>query len=56
MILAGCTTWKMHVANTSKAVVIGADQFSCDWKSQRVAVNYRETGEGEADIISLEIQ
>jgi tetratricopeptide (TPR) repeat protein len=56
MILAGRTTWKMRVANTSKAVVIGADQFSCDWKIQRVAVNYRETGEGEGDIISLEIQ
>lgn len=56
MILAGRTTWKMHIANSTKAVVIGANQFSCDWKSQRVAVNYRATGETEGDIISLEIQ
>jgi tetratricopeptide (TPR) repeat protein len=56
MILAGRTTWKMRVANRGRAVVIGADQFSCDWKNQRVAVNYHETGEGEGNIISLEIQ
>ncbi len=56
MVLAGRTTWKMRVSNSTKAVVIGADQFSCDWKNQKVAVNYRETSEGEGDIISLEIQ
>jgi len=36
--------------------VIGADTFSCDWKDQKVAVNYRQTGEGEGDLISLELQ
>jgi hypothetical protein len=45
----------MRTAN-SKAVVIGADQISCDWKNQKVAVNYRQTGEGQGDIISLEVQ
>jgi tetratricopeptide (TPR) repeat protein len=55
-ILAGPTTWQMHVANSSKAIVIGADQISCDWKNQKVAVNYRETGAGQGDIISLEVQ
>ena len=54
-ILAGPTKWKMRTAN-SKAVVIGADQISCDWKNQKVAVNYRQTGEGQGDIISLEVQ
>jgi tetratricopeptide (TPR) repeat protein len=55
-ILAGSTTWNMHAANSSKAIVIGADQISCDWKNQKVAVNYRETGDRQADIISLEVQ
>jgi hypothetical protein len=56
MILAGSTTWSMRAANGNKAIVIGADQISCDWKNQKVAVNYRETGDRQADIISLEVQ
>jgi hypothetical protein len=56
MILAGSTTWSMRAANSNKAIVIGADQISCDWKNQKVAVNYRETGDRQADIISLEVQ
>jgi tetratricopeptide (TPR) repeat protein len=55
-ILAGSTTWSMRAANSNKAIVIGADQISCDWKNQKVAVNYRETGDRQADIISLEVQ
>jgi tetratricopeptide (TPR) repeat protein len=55
-ILAGSTTWRMRVANSGKAIVIGADQISCDWRNQKVAVNYRETGDGQGDIISLELQ
>lgn len=56
IVLAGRTTWKMRTANSGKAIVIGADQVSCAWKNQKVAVNYRETGDGQGDIISLEIQ
>ena len=48
--------WRMHAADRSHLVVIGADTFSCDWKDQKVAVNYRQTGEGEGDLISLELQ
>jgi hypothetical protein len=38
------------------AIVIGADNFSCKWTNQRVAVNYRETGETEGTLVSIEIQ
>jgi hypothetical protein len=55
-VLSGSTTWKMRAPNSSKAIVIGADQISCDWKNQKVAVNYREKAQGEGDIISLELQ
>jgi hypothetical protein len=37
-------------------ILIGADQFSCAWNKQKVAVNYRETGADSGSIISLEIQ
>jgi tetratricopeptide (TPR) repeat protein len=55
-IASGSQRLKMHVANSSKTILIGADQLSCDWKNQAVAVNYRENKDGTAEIISLEIQ
>lgn len=49
-------TWKLLVKDTAHAIVIGADRFSCDWKNQPVAVNYRVTGEAAGEVISVEIQ
>ena len=48
--------WSFATANRDKLVLIGADTFSCDWKNQRVAVNYRESSAGQGDLVSLEIQ
>jgi hypothetical protein len=36
--------------------VIGADRFSCAWSKQRVALNYRTTGDGAGNVISIEVQ
>jgi Flp pilus assembly protein TadD len=55
-VVSGAQTWKMKVADTKHVILIGADEFSCGWKKQKVALNYRETSEGEGNIISLEIQ
>jgi tetratricopeptide (TPR) repeat protein len=55
-VLVGRKTWRLHTANSAKTVIIGADQLSCSWTKQKVAVNYRETGDGQGDIISLEVQ
>ena len=55
-VISGAKTWKLHVGDKYHVIVIGADKFSCDWKDQKVAVNYREKSEGEGDLVSLEIQ
>jgi len=55
-VLVGSKTWKLHTKNTAHTIVIGADEFSCAWTNQKIAVNYRETGDGEGDVISLEVQ
>ena len=55
-ILSGSTTWKMTINDRNHVVLIGADEFSCSWKKQKVAVNYRETGTGLGSVISLELQ
>jgi hypothetical protein len=46
----------MKVADSGHVVLIGADNFSCDWNKKKVALNYRETSPGEGSVISLEIQ
>jgi hypothetical protein len=48
--------FEQQIADRNHVVLIGADQFSCSWTSQKVAVNYREGETGKATMISLEIQ
>jgi Tfp pilus assembly protein PilF len=55
-IMSGSQTLKVQIADRNRVVLIGADQFSCSWTSQKVAVNYREGDTGKASLISLEIQ
>lgn len=55
-VVSGTKTWKMKVDDRNHLILIGADEFSCSWSKRKVAVNYRETAEGEASVISLEIQ
>jgi hypothetical protein len=37
-------------------VLIGADDFSCDWKDRRVTVNYKPGGSTDGDVVSLEVR
>jgi len=55
-VVSGAKTLKMKVADTNHIVLIGADAFSCSWNKQKVALNYRETSEGEGKVVSLEVQ
>ena len=48
--------WKMVIRDVSKVPLIGVHSFSCDWLDQQVLVNYRQIGELEGDVVSLEIQ
>jgi hypothetical protein len=55
-VVSGSQTLKMKVADKSHVILIGADQFSCSWSRQKVAVNYRQGDTGEISVVSLEIQ
>lgn len=56
LVVSGAKTWRLHVRNTQRAILIGADSFSCNWANQKVAVNFRQTGDARGDIVSLELQ
>jgi Flp pilus assembly protein TadD len=44
-IVSGGKNWKMQVRDSKQVLLIGADSFSCSWSKQKVALNYRETGD-----------
>jgi tetratricopeptide (TPR) repeat protein len=55
-ILSGMTTYKMHAADYKSLVVIGEDQFSCEWKNRLVSVNYRALGKNQGELVSIEVR
>jgi len=56
MSLSGTKTWKMRVADTKHVLLLGAEEFSCSWNKQKVALNYRENGEAVGSVVSIEVQ
>jgi tetratricopeptide (TPR) repeat protein len=53
-ILSGMTTYKLHTSDYKSLLVIGEEQFSCEWKDRRVSVNYRAVGKNEGELVSIE--
>ena len=49
-------TFNIRVSDSKHVLLIGADEFSCAWKKQKVAINYRETGDVAGTAISIEVQ
>jgi Flp pilus assembly protein TadD len=54
-VMSGGRSLKLHVRDSKHVVLIGADEFSCDWKNKIVSLNYRERQDGEGDVVSLEV-
>jgi len=55
-VTAQGTSLKLRAADYKSLVVIGADDFSCDWKDRQVSVNYKPGGSTNGDVISLEVR
>jgi tetratricopeptide (TPR) repeat protein len=47
---------KLRAPDYKSLVLIGADDFSCDWKDRKVTVNYKPGGTADGDLVSLEIR
>jgi hypothetical protein len=37
-------------------VLIGADDFSCDWRDRQVTANYKPGAGANGDLVSLEVR
>ncbi len=50
------TTYTMHGSDYKTLLVIGEDEFSCEWKNRAVSVNYRATGKNTGEVVSIELR
>jgi Flp pilus assembly protein TadD len=55
-VLSENRTYKLSVADINHVILIGVDKFSCAWTNQKVAINYRESADGQSRVMSVEIQ
>ena len=55
-VAVGARVLKLRAQDYKSLTLIGADAFSCDWKTRAVAVNYRAGGTTDGDLVSLEVQ
>lgn len=55
-VSAGAKVLKLRTEDYKSMMLIGADEFSCAWKSVAVAVNYRAGGKADGDLVSVELE
>lgn len=49
-------TLKLRTPDYKSVLLIGADDFSCDWQDRQITANYKAAAAGTGDLISLEVQ
>jgi tetratricopeptide (TPR) repeat protein len=49
-------TLKLRTENYKSLLLIGGDDFSCDWVDRPVSVNFKAGGRADGDLVSLEVQ
>ena len=54
-VLSGKRTLKLRSENYKALVLVGADEFSCEWRNQAASVNYKANGTAGGDLVSLEV-
>ena len=55
-IAAGSKEMKLRAADYKSLLLIGADDFSCEWHDRQVTVNYKPGGAADGDLVSLEVR
>jgi hypothetical protein len=55
-VTAGSGELKLRAADYKSLVLVGADDFSCDWRDRQVTANYKPGGSTDGDLVSLEVR
>jgi tetratricopeptide (TPR) repeat protein len=49
-------TLRLRTPDYKSLLLIGADDFSCEWRDRAVTANYKSSGAGAGDLVSLEMR
>jgi hypothetical protein len=49
-------TLKLRTADYKSLLLIGADDFSCEWRDRQITANYKSSSAGAGDLVSLEMR
>ncbi len=55
-VRSGARTFKLRTDNYKSLLMVGADEFSCEWTDRPVVVNYKAGGKADGDLVSVEVQ
>jgi hypothetical protein len=55
-VSSGSAVLKLRTADYKSLLLIGADNFSCEWNNRSVSVNYKSGGMSDGDLVSLEVR
>ncbi len=55
-IRAGARTMRLRTDDYKSLLLVGADEFSCEWADRSVIANYKAGGKADGDLVSVEVQ
>jgi hypothetical protein len=55
-VAVGGAEVKLRAADYKSLLLIGADDFSCEWHDRQVSVNYKPGGSTNGEVVSLEVR
>jgi Flp pilus assembly protein TadD len=55
-VKAGTRILRLRTDNYKSLLLVGADEFSCDWADRPIVVNYKAGGKSDGDLVSVEVQ
>ncbi len=55
-IRAGARTMRLRTDDYKSLLLVGADEFSCEWADRGVIANYKAGGKADGDLVSVEVQ
>jgi tetratricopeptide (TPR) repeat protein len=55
-VAAGGVELKLRAGDYKSLLLIGADNFSCEWRDRQVTANYKAGGSSDGDLVSLEVR
>ena len=47
---------RLRTDDYKSLLLVGADEFSCEWTDRGVIANYKAGGKADGDLVSLEVQ